>query len=47
MPQRLDVEKLYRQARRGMPEMIDETAPLPAPATCPVPLEELRNEHTE
>jgi hypothetical protein len=29
MTRRLDVEKLYRQARRRMPETIDGTLPLP------------------
>ena len=44
MTQRLDVEKLYHQARRGMPETIDGTAPLPVPAICPVTLAELLSE---
>jgi hypothetical protein len=44
MTQRLDVEKLYRQARRGMPETIDGTAPLPVPAICPVTIQELLSE---
>jgi hypothetical protein len=47
MAQRLDVAKLYRQARRGMPETIDGTAPLPVPASCPVTLAELLAEETD
>ena len=47
MVQRLDVAKLYRQARRAMPEKIDGTAPLPVPDTCPVTLEEMLSEDTE
>jgi hypothetical protein len=39
MAQRIDVAKLYRQARRGMPDTIDGTLPLPVPAACPVTLE--------
>jgi hypothetical protein len=47
MIQRLDVEKLYRQARRRMPETIDGALPLPVPATCPVSLEEMLSEDTD
>jgi hypothetical protein len=47
MAQRLDVEKLYREARRRMPETTDGALPLPVPATCPVTLEELLAEDTE
>jgi len=47
MAQRIDVEKLYRQARRGMPETIDEALPLPVPESCPVTLAELLSEETE
>jgi hypothetical protein len=36
MAQRIDTAKLYRQARRGLPETLDGTHPLPA--TCPVTL---------
>lgn len=41
MRQRLDIEKLYRDAVRRMPETIDTVAPLPVPDTCPVTLDEL------
>jgi hypothetical protein len=47
MAQRLDVEKLYRQARRGMPETIDGTAPLSVPDRSPVTLEELLSEQDD
>ena len=44
MAQRIDVEKIYRQARRGLPEMMDGNPPLPVPDTCPVTLAELLSE---
>jgi hypothetical protein len=47
MVQRLDVEKLYHQARRRMPAKLDETLPLPVPDTCPATLAELLHEDTE
>jgi hypothetical protein len=47
MAQRIDVAKLYRQARRAMPETIDETLPLPVPEICPVSLAELLSEDTD
>jgi len=47
MAQRIDVEKLYRQARRRMPETIDEVRPLPVPDSCPVSLDELLSEDAE
>jgi hypothetical protein len=47
MAQRLDLVKLYRQARRAMPETIDGALPLPVPTTCPVTLEEMLSEDTE
>jgi Domain of unknown function DUF29 len=47
MAQRIDVEKLYRQARRGLPDMVDGTRPLPLPAICPVTLAELLSEETD
>jgi Domain of unknown function DUF29 len=40
----LNVEKLYRRALRGMPEAIDDLAPLPVPDTCPVTLDDLLSE---
>jgi hypothetical protein len=47
MAQRLDVEKLYRQARRRIPVKIDDVAALPVPGTCPVTLEELLSEDAD
>ena len=47
MARRIDVAQLYRQARRGMPDAIDETHPLPVPASCPVTLPELLAEDPE
>jgi hypothetical protein len=47
MAQRIDVGKLYRQARRRMPAPLDGTLPLPVPATCPVSLAEMLDEDTE
>ena len=44
MAQRIDVEKLYQDARRRMPVTIDGTAPLPVPVSCPVTLAELLSE---
>jgi hypothetical protein len=44
MVHRIDVGKLYRQARRAMPETIDGTRPLPVPEACPVTLEEILSE---
>lgn len=41
MRQRIDLDRLYRQARHIMPDTIDGQAPLPVPATCPVTLDEL------
>ena len=41
MATRIDVAKLYRQARRALPETIDGVAPLPVPEVCPVTLAEL------
>jgi Domain of unknown function DUF29 len=47
MRQRLDVAELYHQARRGMPEKMDGTAPLPVPAVCLVSLDELLSEDAD
>ena len=41
MRQRLDVARLYRDARRAMPDTVDGLLPLPVPPTCPVTLDEL------
>jgi hypothetical protein len=47
MEQRIDVEKIYRQARRGLPATMDGTQPLPVPEACPVTLAELLSEPGE
>ena len=44
MRQRLDMPRLYRQALRAMPRLMDGQAPLPVPETCPVTLDELLSE---
>jgi hypothetical protein len=44
MRQRIDLEKLYRRARRAVPETIDGQPPLPVPDRSPVTLEELLSE---
>ena len=44
MVQRIDVAKLYRQARRSLPETMDGVPPLPVPEECPVTLDELLSE---
>jgi hypothetical protein len=41
MRQRIDLARIYRQARRAIPETMDEQAPLPTPEFCPVTLDEL------
>jgi Domain of unknown function DUF29 len=41
MRQRIDMAKLYRRARLGLPDTIDGTPPLPVPPTCPVTLDEV------
>jgi hypothetical protein len=41
MCQRLDMTKLYREARRRLPELMDGTPPLPVPEACPVTLDEM------
>jgi hypothetical protein len=47
MRQRIDVAGLYADAVRALPETIDEVAPLPVPAVCPVTLEELLAEPSD
>jgi hypothetical protein len=44
MAPRIAVEKLYRQARRSLPETMDGVPPLPVPEICPVTLDELLGE---
>jgi hypothetical protein len=41
MRQRIRLDRLYRQARRAVPETNDGQAPLPSPDVCPVTLDEL------
>jgi hypothetical protein len=41
MRQRIDMAKLYREARRRLPALMDGTPPLPVPEACPVTLDEL------
>jgi hypothetical protein len=41
MRQRIDLARLYRQARRGLPTTIEGLAPLPLPDLCPLTLDEL------
>jgi hypothetical protein len=36
MRQRLDLARIYRQARRAIPETMDKQAPLPTPEFCPM-----------
>lgn len=41
MRQRIKLDRLYRQARRAVPETNDGQPPLPSPEACPVTLDEL------
>ncbi|WP_428532202.1 DUF29 domain-containing protein [Rhodopila sp.] len=41
MRQRLDLDRIYRQTLRALPETIDGQPPLPVPEVCPVTLDEL------
>jgi Domain of unknown function DUF29 len=41
MRQRLDLDKLYRQALRAVPATMDGQPPQPLPQTCPATLDEL------
>ena len=41
MRQRLDLDRIYRRALRGLPDTIDGQPPLPVPGVCPVTLDEL------
>jgi hypothetical protein len=45
MRSRIDVADLYRVALAGVPETIDEVAPLPVPEVCPLTLDELLADH--
>ena len=44
MARRVDVGKLYCQARHSMPETAHGAHPLPVPEVCPVTLEDLLGE---
>src|SRR5580658_1705787 len=44
MRQRIDLERIYRQVLRAMPETIDGVPPLPVPDVCPFTLDELLRE---
>jgi Domain of unknown function DUF29 len=41
MRQRLDLDRLYRQALRAVPTAMDGTPPQPLPMVCPATLDEL------
>jgi hypothetical protein len=41
MRQRIDLARIYRQAVRALPDMMDYQRPRPVPETCPVTLDEL------
>ena len=41
MRQRLDLERIHRQALRALPQTVDGTTPQALPETCPVTLDEL------
>jgi hypothetical protein len=44
MRQRIDLDRIYRQALRALPDTMDGQAPLPVPDVCPVTLDELLEE---
>lgn len=46
MRQRINLARIYRLARRGLPETIDRQPPLPTPEICPVTLDELLSDDT-
>jgi hypothetical protein len=41
MRQRIDLDRIYRRALRGLPETIDGQPPLPVSAVCTVTLDAL------
>lgn len=41
MRQKIDIADLYAKALRALPDTVDGLAPLPAPADCPVTLDEM------
>ncbi len=44
MRQRIDLARIYRQARRAVPQSIDGQAPPPLPEICPFTLDALLSE---
>jgi hypothetical protein len=44
MRQKIDMERIYRQALQAIPETIDGQPPLPLPKSCPITLDELLSE---
>ena len=46
MRQRINLARIYRLARHGLPETIDGQPPLPTPEICPVTLDELLSDDT-
>jgi len=44
MRQRLDVDRMYGDALKQMPDTMDGLAPLPVPGVCPVTLDDLLGE---
>jgi len=44
MRQRIDLARLYRRARRDLPDKIGGQSPLPLPQDCPTTLDELLSE---
>jgi hypothetical protein len=44
MRQRIDLDRIYRQALRALPERVDGVPPLPVPEVCPFMLDELLSE---
>jgi hypothetical protein len=41
MRQRIDLERIYRQVLRAMPETIDGVPPRPVPLVCALTLDDL------
>jgi len=41
MRQKIDLAGLYTDALAGLPDKMDDQAPLPVPQVCPMTLEEL------
>ena len=41
MRQRIDLDRIYRRALRGLPDTVDALPPLPVPAVCTVTLDAL------